>query len=69
MEISVQGKRTCFHPGIGSGAGNAPSDFGKHVNSREILRHMLSFVWPKEQPWIRRRVVLALSLLVGAKVS
>lgn len=42
---------------------------GDDVDSREILRNMLSYVWPKDKPWIRRRVVLALSLLISSKVS
>jgi len=29
---------------------------------------MVPYLWPKDQPWIRRRVVLALVLLFAAKV-
>ena len=32
------------------------------------MRSMLNCVWPKEKPGIRVRVVVALSLLIGAKI-
>ncbi len=32
------------------------------------IRRMIPYLWPKEQPWIRRRVMFALLLLVVAKV-
>ncbi|XP_067951408.1 iron-sulfur clusters transporter ABCB7, mitochondrial-like [Watersipora subatra] len=67
-ETRVCGRRGCFHPGIGSANSNAATDFGKHVQSREILSSMLTYIWPKDKPWVRRRVLLALSLLVSAKV-
>lgn len=67
--LLIQGKRTCFHPGVGStGHTTTYTQFGKDVGSNHILKQMLSFVWPKDKPWIRRRVVLALGLLIGAKV-
>ncbi len=36
--------------------------------SLRTLRRMVPYLWPKDQPWIRRRVVLALVLLFAAKV-
>jgi len=67
--LLIQGKRTCFHPGVGStGHTTTYTQFGKDVGSNHILKQMLSFVWPKDKPWIRRRVVLALGLLIGAKL-
>ncbi len=36
--------------------------------SLRTLRRMVPYLWPKDQPWIRRRVVLALLLLLAAKV-
>ena len=33
-----------------------------------IIREMLRHVWPKEQPSLKARVVIALGLLAGAKV-
>ncbi len=32
------------------------------------LRKMIPYLWPKDAPWVRRRVVMALSLLVAAKL-
>ena len=33
-----------------------------------IIKEMLRHVWPRDQPKLKIRVVIALSLLVGAKV-
>ena len=33
-----------------------------------IIREMLKHVWPRDQPRLKARVVVALTLLVGAKV-
>ncbi|KAF6026186.1 ABCB7 [Bugula neritina] len=67
-DAGILGKRTCFHPGVGSSFTNGtPSDADK-VTSKEMLVNMFSYVWPKDEPWIRRRVVGALSLLISAKV-
>ena len=35
----------------------------------DILRAMMTYIWPKGNPAIKLRVITALSLLVGAKVS
>lgn len=35
----------------------------------KIVREMLKHVWPRDQPALKARVVLALCLLVGAKVQ
>ena len=40
----------------------------KEVNSTQILSAMLTYVWPKDRPDLRARVVLSLGLLAGAKV-
>ena len=37
-------------------------------NGLTILRRMLKHVWPKDRPDLKRRVVAAVVLLVGAKV-
>ena len=41
----------------------------KGVNSLTILKRMLKHVWPKDRPDLKRRVVAAVSLLIGAKVK
>lgn len=33
-----------------------------------ILKRMLKHVWPKDRPDLKRRVVIAIVLLVGSKV-
>ena len=33
-----------------------------------MLRAMVQYVWPKDNPAIKRRVMLALGLLVGSKL-
>ena len=38
------------------------------INGWVILQKMFSYVWPKNRPSIRARVVVAVSLLIGAKV-
>lgn len=37
------------------------------ITQMDILRAMMSYVWPKDNDLIRRRVCLSLGLLVGAK--
>jgi len=34
----------------------------------KIIREMLKHIWPKKHPKLKARVVIALGLLVGAKV-
>ncbi|XP_065315339.1 iron-sulfur clusters transporter ABCB7, mitochondrial-like [Gordionus sp. m RMFG-2023] len=38
------------------------------ISGWEIVKKMFTYVWPKESPDIRYRVIIALSLLVGSKV-
>ena len=73
-------KRPCFHGGglHGGGAGlgkealtkpgRAPMEPKKAVTGSDMLRAMVAYVWPKDNPEIRRRVQLALGLVVGAKL-
>ena len=35
----------------------------------DILRAMMTYIWPKGNPGLKLRVLTSLSLLVGAKVS
>nr|AHK05636.1 ATP-binding cassette transporter sub-family B member 7 [Tigriopus japonicus] len=60
--------RQCFHgTGTGLSATNIPKSSAK-VSGMDILKAMYANVWPKDQVEIRKRVVLALGLLVGAKL-
>lgn len=40
----------------------------KAVADARILKSLASYLWPKDNPEFRRRVALALSLLVASKV-
>ncbi|XP_046960162.1 uncharacterized protein LOC124530194 isoform X3 [Vanessa cardui] len=40
----------------------------KPVTGTDMIRGMLAYVWPKDNEMIRKRVMLSLSLLFGAKV-
>ncbi|VVD00595.1 unnamed protein product [Leptidea sinapis] len=40
----------------------------KPVSGMDMVRGMSEYVWPKDNPMIRNRVMLSLSLLFGAKV-
>ncbi|XP_043255577.1 iron-sulfur clusters transporter ABCB7, mitochondrial isoform X2 [Colletes gigas] len=66
---SSQQKRDCFHPGA-SNLSQEGIDFqGKEpVTSRSMITAMLRYIWPKDDPEIRKRVQMAVGLLVGAKV-
>lgn len=40
---------------------------GKDISSKQILGAMMKYVWPADDPMIRKRVVFSLGLLVGSK--
>ncbi|XP_076352040.1 ATP binding cassette subfamily B member 7 isoform X1 [Tachypleus tridentatus] len=60
--------RECFHPGA---SGKIPLKLGtpsKEIGAWSILKEMFCYLWPKDKPGIKGRVVVALGLLVGAKL-
>lgn len=60
--------RPCFHPGA---SGALVPQIGvpvQEISGWMIVKKMLGYVWPKEKPAIRRRVVISVGLLIGAKV-
>ncbi|XP_034239318.1 ATP-binding cassette sub-family B member 7, mitochondrial [Thrips palmi] len=62
--------RVWFHAGVGHihDDDNGPPRNGEDkVNSKQMIKAMLSYVWPKDDPDIRNRVKIAMGLLVGAK--
>ncbi|XP_077297885.1 ATP binding cassette subfamily B member 7 isoform X2 [Arctopsyche grandis] len=59
---SPQGASILSHEDI-----NIPKD-AKTVTSRDMMRGMMEYIWPKDDEYIRSRVKLSLSLLIGAKV-
>ncbi len=76
---SKKGGRSCHH-GTGGAADHIlsrsalekPGVIGprveKEVSRTEMVRSMFAYVWPEDNPAIRRRVKIAVGLLVGAKL-
>uniref|UniRef100_A0A1I7WPQ6 Reverse transcriptase n=1 Tax=Heterorhabditis bacteriophora TaxID=37862 RepID=A0A1I7WPQ6_HETBA len=56
--------RTCFHPGAST---LVPIQGNTSLSGWQLVQRLLKFVWPKGNPAIKRRVILAVSLLIGAK--
>uniref|UniRef100_A0A8D2ZW94 Iron-sulfur clusters transporter ABCB7, mitochondrial n=1 Tax=Scophthalmus maximus TaxID=52904 RepID=A0A8D2ZW94_SCOMX len=66
--LQVTDKRTCWHGSAGGNLSADPKNL-KEVNSPKILSAMLSYVWPKDRPDLRARVVISLGLLAGTKLT
>ncbi|KAM4586677.1 iron-sulfur clusters transporter ABCB7, mitochondrial [Fundulus diaphanus] len=65
----VTDKRTCWHGNAGGGLSADPKNVLKEVNSAKILSAMMTYVWPKDRPDLRARVIISLGLLAGAKLT
>ncbi len=61
----------------GGGNGNGAQSFSKsgaafkgatEVKGMQMLKQLVAYVWPKDRPDIKRTVLVALGLLVGAKL-
>ncbi|CAD6227189.1 GSCOCT00014075001.2-RA-CDS [Cotesia congregata] len=64
-----QQKRNCFHPGVSNlGEETLTSKDSSPVTSSDMIKGMLSYIWPKDDPEIRKRVKLAVGLLAGSKI-
>ncbi|XP_071112669.1 iron-sulfur clusters transporter ABCB7, mitochondrial-like [Haliotis cracherodii] len=61
-------KRTCFHPGASTLAPNEINSTKKEVSGWDIVKAMMTYIWPKDKPGIKARVVIAVGLLIGSKV-
>ncbi|XP_053555180.1 iron-sulfur clusters transporter ABCB7, mitochondrial [Bombina bombina] len=59
--------RTCWHGNAGGRLHTDPKQGLMEVDSKKILKAMFSYVWPKDRPDLRARVVISLGLLAGAK--
>ncbi|XP_004685650.1 PREDICTED: ATP-binding cassette sub-family B member 7, mitochondrial isoform X1 [Condylura cristata] len=60
-------KRTCWHGHAGGGLHTDPKEGLKDVDTRKIIKAMLSYVWPKDRPDLRARVAISLGFLGSAK--
>ncbi|KJH40854.1 ABC transporter, ATP-binding protein [Dictyocaulus viviparus] len=58
--------RTCFHPGANT---LVPIQANAQLSGWQLVRRLLLFVWPKGNFAVKKRVVLALFLLVAAKLA
>ncbi|KAF2893241.1 hypothetical protein ILUMI_12932 [Ignelater luminosus] len=64
-----QPARGCFHPGAGSLAREQLS-VGKtqSVTGRQMISAMLTYIWPADDSAVRKRVTVAVGLLISAKL-
>ncbi|WKX90011.1 hypothetical protein Q1695_009110 [Nippostrongylus brasiliensis] len=58
--------RSCFHPGAST---LVPLQAKTELTGWQLIRKLLKFVWPKGNRAIKSRVLVALCLLVGAKLA
>ena len=63
-------KRGCFH---GHGGPNIARDAvkangNKKITGKDIFKALADYIWPKSNAAVKRRVVFALSLMIGAKL-
>ncbi|KAM4662920.1 iron-sulfur clusters transporter ABCB7, mitochondrial [Discoglossus pictus] len=59
--------RTCWHGNAGGNLHTDPKKGLQEIDSKKIIKAMLSYVWPKDRPDLRARVAISLGLLAGAK--
>ncbi|XP_057670426.1 iron-sulfur clusters transporter ABCB7, mitochondrial isoform X2 [Diorhabda carinulata] len=61
--------RGCFHPGASALARESiPLKNHTPVTGIQMIQSMLQYIWPANDQYLRNRVKLAVSLLVGAKL-
>lgn len=68
VRAHVKGKTANFH-GHASSSSEEPIGIynGPEIGSNEILRAMARYIWPKEDESVKKKVLISLGLLVGAK--
>lgn len=68
LGLGQQPIRHCFHhPGASLGNEHPATTDGPEITQVEMMKGMMSYIWPKDNSLIRRRVCLSVALLVGAK--
>ncbi|GFV51853.1 ATP-binding cassette sub-family B member 7, mitochondrial [Trichonephila clavipes] len=60
--------RPCFHPGASNILTAQIGTPSENVQGWAIVKKMITYIWPKDRPEIRRRVIFSVGLLVGAKL-
>lgn len=62
-------KRYFHNNGHGASNGvNNGQKLNEAVTNKQIILHMLQYIWPKDQSHIKRRVVISLALLITGKI-
>uniref|UniRef100_A0A182K1A0 Uncharacterized protein n=1 Tax=Anopheles christyi TaxID=43041 RepID=A0A182K1A0_9DIPT len=60
-----QKKRKGHHPASGESIGTYD---GPEITATDMIKAMATYIWPKDDAMVRKRVLISLSLLGGAKV-
>ncbi|KAF5288716.1 hypothetical protein FQA39_LY15288 [Lamprigera yunnana] len=67
--LRTQPARGCFHPGVGSLARDGlPLGKNRIVTGKDMVQAMLRYIWPADDKAVRKRVILAVELLIMAKL-
>ena len=68
QQIKILYRQFAFQHGPKETANGAKNASNQQISGKEIIREMLQYVWPKNRPEIKRRVLLSLALLITGKV-
>uniref|UniRef100_A0A182NJA4 Iron-sulfur clusters transporter ABCB7, mitochondrial n=1 Tax=Anopheles dirus TaxID=7168 RepID=A0A182NJA4_9DIPT len=61
--------RHCFHLGHHPASGESIGTYdGPAITATDMIKAMATYIWPKDDAMVRKRVLISLSLLGGAKV-
>ncbi|XP_053666759.1 iron-sulfur clusters transporter ABCB7, mitochondrial [Anopheles marshallii] len=61
--------RHCFHLGHHPASGESIGTYdGPEIKATDMIKAMATYIWPKDDAMVRKRVLISLSLLGGAKV-
>ncbi|WOI54867.1 ABC transporter ATP-binding protein/permease [Palleronia sp. LCG004] len=56
------------HHARGTGQDDAPGNDAPEATGLGVIARVLPYLWPADEPWVKRRVVIALAALMVAKV-
>ena len=68
MPFQLSSIRGCFHGHGVSNIARDPIKTGEKLGTKDMVKVLLNYIWPKGNSALKRRVVFALGLLVGAKL-